>query len=143
MPTARDGKHFPTELQKQKYEASLPPEEKSLADRGQDDFENAPGGEEWEQGAKHGLVMEHSYKVLGNGQHQISVKHADGYKWTQTHPEAFRAFETLSKAHGLDVPPPAIKTHMRARSQPTGPKEDERLRLEDRREPDEDMEGEE
>lgn len=140
MPTARDGKHFANNIQMRKYEDSLP---RSLSERGADDFANAPSGDPVKEGARHGIVMESHYKFLGGGQHKISVTHADGHSWEQIHPEAFRAHQMLTRAHGFDEQPPAIKTHMRSRAQPTGEKEEDRLRNEDHREQEENYEEEE
>jgi hypothetical protein len=130
MAYARDGKHFPSELQARKYD-------QSLAERGESEFDNAPSGDPVKEGAKHGAVRDAEYHFLGNGQHQVRVTHIDGHKWEQVHPEAFRAHDMITKAHGFDEQPPAIKTHMRSRSQPVGPKENERLAKEDKRAPEE------
>ncbi len=126
-------RHFPSQLQADKFDRAYQ-EDQGLADSGKSDFDNAPTADPIKEGAKHGIVVEHSYKIAGNGRHEISVKHADGYTWKSVHPEAYRAFDTLKHAHGFEPEPPAIKTHMRARSHPVGPKEDERLAREDHRE---------
>jgi hypothetical protein len=126
-------RHFHSQLLADKFDRSYE-EDHGLVDQGKSDFDNAPTADPIKEGAKHGIVVKHSYEIEGNGRHKISVEHADGYKWSAVHPEAYRAFDTLKHAHGFDPEPPAIKTHMRARAHPVSEKESDRLAREDHRE---------
>lgn len=123
---AKDGKRFPTVTQGLKWD-------RSLAERGSDDVANAPGGTSWEHDLKtHGIARETRIIREGNGRHVLVAIHADGYRHQSVHPEAYRAHEIESRMLGIEAPP-AIQTHARARSQPVGPKEEERIAKEDGR----------
>ena len=137
-------RHFPSVMQRDKFDRAHE-EDHGLTEQGKSDFDRAPTDDPIEEGAKHGIVVEHSYKIEGNGRHAISIKYADGYEHHSVHPEQFRAHQMITRAMGLDEAPPAIKTHMRARAHPGGEKEAERLAREDHREigPDEPEESEE
>jgi hypothetical protein len=126
-------RHFHSQLTADKFDRAFE-EDHQLTDQGKSDFDNAPTADPVKEGAKHGIIMEHSYKILGNGRHQITVRHVDGHTWTSVQPEAFRAHELLTRAHGFDEQPPAIKTFARARAHPVGEREADRLAREDKRE---------
>jgi len=126
-------RHFNSQLRADKFDRAAR-EERGLQDQGRSDVDNAPNEDIAFAGARHGIVVEHHYKVVGNGQHEVYLKFADGFEHTSRHPEQFRAHQIATRAMGLDDPPPAIRTHNRARAHPVGPKEDERLAREDHRE---------
>lgn len=67
------------------------------------------------------------------GRHRVTAELGDGSTFTSVHPEAYRAEEIMKGLFGIEAPP-AFKTSGRARSQPIGPKESERLSTEDGRE---------
>ena len=69
----------------------------------------------------------------GPGRWRLTTKHADGQESTSVHPQVWRAHEVAGKYLNPDGPPGALETHQRARSHPTGPKEDERIAKEDGR----------
>ena len=130
---AHNGKTFHHAMQGRRYD-------RSLAERSQEDVAHAPGGPNHEHNIKlHGPVKQFSYSMEGMGRHRVVLRHADGFKSTSVHPEAFRAYQVAGQALGLDQPPPAVHAHQRAHSQPIGPKEDERLRREDHREVEEEQ----
>lgn len=132
-----DGHEFPTRQRAELYERSLP-EQRSLVARGKDDFENAPGGAAWEHDRKtHGPVLESTIKYEGPGRWRVTAKHGDGYTHTSVHPQRARADEVQDHLLDLDQPPAALQTHQRAKATPQGPKESERIRLEDHREDEE------
>lgn len=121
---AKDGKRFPTTMQGRKYDDWLVQKDK------------APGGTSQQQALKdNGPVRSITMTREGMGRHRLSVEHFNGTKSTEVHPEAFRAHQVMAAYLGIDTPPPAIQTHQRARSQPTGPKEAENLREQDHRNP--------
>lgn len=125
MFKAKDGKEFGH------------PEQARLYDKSLDTKENAPGGPSHLHDLReHGPVKKITIERTGNGRHEVRAVHQDGFRSQSVHPEAFRAHEIARELLGIE-PPPAIQTHSRARSQPTGPKEDERIRQEDGREEDE------
>ena len=116
-------------MQRNKYESSL-------ADKGKTDVNKAPGGMQHQDALRHhGLAMEVTIKREGNGRTRITAKHQDGFKHEQVHPETYRAHDMARELLGIE-PPPAVQTLGRSRAQPTGPKEDERVRKEDNREDD-------
>jgi hypothetical protein len=127
---AKDGRHFTHPLQGRTYD-------KSLAEEGHDQTKDAPGGPQHEEAVRaHGLaskiIIERGESV-GNGRTRLTAIHADGFKHTSVHPEAYRAHDLGRELLGIEAPP-ALQTHSRARSQPRGPKEDERVAQEDSRE---------
>lgn len=128
--TASDGKMFPSVSQARLYdEANGHLTRKSLAD-----IEDAPGGPAHQDAIKHhGIAQKITIERVGNGRTRVESTHQDGFKHTSVHPETFRAHDIARELLGIE-PPPALQTHSRARSQPTGPKEEERVRKEDNRE---------
>lgn len=130
--TAKDGKRFNNNIQGRKYDESLGAlHRNSLAD-----LAGARGGLAHQDAVtQHGLARKVTIEREGNGRHRVTAVMADGHKHTDVHPEAFRAHDIARELLGIEAPP-AIQTHGRARSQPTGPKEDERVRKEDNREED-------
>lgn len=116
---SRDGRRFASTQQLRKYEAS------------QDELGKAPGGTNWDAALRdHGNVRKIIIEREGNGRHRVTSTHADGFTATSVHPEAFRAHEVAKTLLGLDEPPPAIKTQVRARQTETGPKEEKRQEAE-------------
>lgn len=123
---ARDGRIFPSVVQGRAYD-------RSLAERGGDDVEAAPGGPQHEHDLKtHGIAKSIKIEYDGPGRWRHTSEHADGYKSTSVHPEAYRAHEVAKNYLGIE-PPPAVQTHARSRAHPVGPKESERLDAEDGR----------
>lgn len=130
---AKDGKRFSNSIQGRRYDESLAPAA-SHATQGRADFDKAPGGNQHEHFAKiHGPARRITIEAEGNGRHRVTVVHSDGERSTSVHPEGFRAFQVGQAAYGISDAPPAVQTHQRARAQPIGPKEDERLKHEDQR----------
>jgi hypothetical protein len=125
-------RHFHSQLTADKFDRAFE-EDHGLTDQGKSDFDNAPTADPVQDGARHGIVMESHYSVEGNGRHAVRIRYADGYEHNSVHPEQFRAHQLITKAMGLDEAPPAIKTHMRARSHPSGESEKQRLDREDGR----------
>lgn len=129
--TARDGHKFPTAIQHAKYERWL------------DEQDKAPGGPAHEEAFnKHGMARKVVIEREGNGRTRITSFHNDGHRFTQVHPETYRAHDMARELLGIE-PPPAVQTHGRARAHPTGPKEEERIRREDHRDSDNTSESEE
>lgn len=143
---ARDGRKFGNVIQGRKYDRSLDEQRvQTQVDRGREDIENAPGGPQHEHDLReHGIALESTVKYDGPGRWKHVAVHSDGYKAESVHPEAYRAHEVQAKYLAIE-PPPAIQTHSKARSYPTGPKEAERIAKEDGRDDDaaryEDFEG--
>lgn len=128
---AKDGRHFTHSMQGRAYD-------KSLAEEGQDKIKDAPGGPQHEEAVRaHGLAKKVIIERDGNGRTRLTATHADGFKHTSVHPEAYRAHDLGRELLGIEAPP-GLQTHSRARSQPRGPKEDERVANEDNREVEED-----
>lgn len=124
---AKDGRHFTHPMQGQAYD-------RGLADEGQEQTKEAPGGPQHEDAIRqHGLANKVVIERDGNGRTRLTATHADGFKHTSVHPEAYRAHDLGRELLGIEAPP-ALQTHSRARSQPRGPKEDERIAQEDSRE---------
>lgn len=127
MYTAKDGRSFSNDQRGRLYD-------RSLADKGADDAADAPGGYEWDHNIKqHGPVLETRIKFDGPGRWRHIAIHADGARSESVHPERHRAHQVSGNYLEIE-PPPAISTHQRARSQPTGPKEEQRVAREDHRE---------
>lgn len=124
---AKDGRSFTHPMQGQAYD-------RSLAEEGQQQTKDAPGGPQHEEAVRaHGLAKKVIIERDGNGRTRLTATHADGFKHTSVHPEAYRAHDLGRELLGIEAPP-ALQTHSRARSQPRGPKEDERVASEDHRE---------
>lgn len=124
---ARDGRAFSNAERAWRYD-------QSLADKGKRDAANAPGGYEWDHNIReHGPVLKSTIEYDGPGRWKHTAHHADGTKSESVHPEIHRADQVAEHYFGIAEPPPAIRTHQRARSQPTGPKEEERIAHEDQR----------
>lgn len=122
--TAKDGKQFTHPMQGQVH------------DRWLRDSEKAPGGPTHKDALlQHGPVKKIVIEREGMGRHRVTATHQDGETHTSVHPEAYRAHEITRELLGIE-PPPAIQTHSRARAQPQGPKEEDRIRKEDHREED-------
>lgn len=125
---ASDGKVFPSRMRAEKYQASI-------AQKGKDDFDNAPGGASWEHDRKqHGPVTESTIKMDGTGRWLVKAKHGDGHVHQSVHPQRARANEVQEHLLDLDNPPAALQTHQRSKAHPQGPKESDRIREEDHRE---------
>lgn len=127
---AKDGRTFTHPMQGQAYD-------RGLAEEGHDLTKEAPGGPQHEDAIRHHglankIIIERGPEV-GNGRTRLTAIHADGHKHTSVHPEAYRAHDLGRELLGIEAPP-ALQTHSRARSQPRGPKEDERVAKEDSRE---------
>ena len=127
--TAADGKRFASSIAGRRYDESNGVlVRKSLAD-----IEDAPGGASHQDSmAHHGLARKVVIEREGNGRTRIEWEHADGTKGQMVHPETFRAHEMGRELLGIEAPP-AVQTHGRSRSQPQGPKENERIKKEDGR----------
>lgn len=124
---AKDGRHFTHPMQGRVYD-------QSLAAQGKENAGRAPGGAQHEDAIRqHGLASKVVIERVGNGRTRLTATHADGFKHTSVHPETYRAHDLGRELLGIEAPP-ALQTHSRARSQPRGPKEDERVALEDNRE---------
>ena len=124
---AKDGREFTHPMQGQAYD-------RGLAEEGQEQTKEAPGGPQHEDAIRqHGLASKVVIERDGNGRTRLTATHADGFKHTSVHPEAYRAHDLGRELLGIEAPP-ALQTHSRARSQPRGPKEDERIAQEDSRE---------
>jgi hypothetical protein len=123
---ATDGRHFTHPLQGRNYD-------RSLAEESEKQTKDAPGGPQHEEAVRqHGLAKKVVIERDGNGRTRLTATHADGFKHTSVHPEAYRAHDLGRELLGIEAPP-ALQTHSRARSQPRGPKEDERVAQEDSR----------
>ena len=124
---AKDGRSFTHPMQGQAYA-------RGLAEEGQQQTKDAPGGPQHEEAVRaHGLAKKVIIERDGNGRTRLTATHADGFKHTSVHPEAYRAHDLGRELLGIEAPP-ALQTHSRARSQPRGPKEDDRVASEDHRE---------
>lgn|SRR5487761_2481048 len=133
---AKDGKRFPDSIRGRRYDNWLA-EKDSTPQKSQEDVKNAPGGPGHLQALKeHGLPREVRIINEGGGRHRVISIHQDGYRYESVHPEAFRAFQVAKELKGIEEPP-ALQTHARSRSQPTGPKEKERIDKEDQRDTEE------
>lgn len=137
--TAKDGHTFPSSIQLRKYEEAegnlwRPSLTDSMARKGAEEVSDAPGGPSQEEAVRqHGLAKKVTITREGNGRHRIEAQMADGSSYTSVHPEAYRAHDIAKDLLGIEAPP-AFQTAGRARSQPIGPKEEERIRWEDGRE---------
>ncbi len=127
--TAKDGKTFPNAIQGRKYDESIG----GLKRDSLSDLAKARGGPSHSDDlAQHGFVKKVSIIREGNGRHKVEAVHQDGFKHQSVHPEAYRAHDIARELLGIE-PPPALGTHSKARTQPRGPKEDERVAKEDSR----------
>ena len=138
MWTAKDGHRFPSRLQLRKYEEAegnlWRPSLTDTARRSAEDVADARGGAAHEDAVRqHGLAKKVTITREGMGRHRIEAELADGTRHTSVHPEAFRAHDIAKELLGIEAPP-AFQTSGRARSQPTGEKESDRIRREDGRE---------
>lgn len=132
---AKNGKIFATVVQGRKFDRSLDEQRtQTHADRGRQDAEDAPGGQQHLADIKqHGVVSEAHIVSEGNGRWRLTTKHADGQESTSVHPQWFRAHELAGRYFDPDGKPPALETHQRSRNAPVGPKEDARVAKEDGR----------
>lgn len=129
---ARDGKEFHDTIRGRKYDAWLAKESEL-------DTKEAPGGPTHKADLEeHGFVKKITISREGNGRHRVEAVHQDGFHHNSVHPEAYRAHDIARDLLGIE-PPPALGTHSRSRTQPRGPKEDERIAREDGREVPEDQ----
>ena len=110
-----------------------PSTKNSLADKGKIDAGNAPADSVVGHVKQHGLAMDVRIVREGNGRTRVTAKHQDGYVHNSVHPETYRALDIGKELLGIE-PPPAVQTLGKSRAQPTGPKEDERVKREDNRE---------
>lgn len=137
--TSKDGHRFPSRSQQRLYEESegnlwRPSlRDTATAQKSADDVANAPRGGHQGVTRAHGLAHKTTVEQDGNGRWRVTSWHRDGFSHTSVHPEYYRAKDVANELHGSE-PPPGLATMGRARSQPTGPKEDERIRREDSRE---------
>lgn len=130
---ASDGKMFPSLTQVSKYEASL-------SDKGKEETTDAPSDSMHQMVRQHGLAMDVHVVREGNGRTRVTAKHQDGFVHKSVHPETYRALDVGKELMGIE-PPPAVQTLGKSRSHPTGPKEEDRVKREDNRAPEEEDES--
>jgi hypothetical protein len=123
---AKDGKLFGNSIQGRKYDSSL-------AEKSERALAGAPGGPSHEEAFRlHGAARHIELDIEDGGRFHVTTKHADGFTYEGVHPQAHVAHDVVGHLIGVN-PPMAIETHARARSQPVGEKEKQRLDREDSR----------
>lgn len=116
---ASDGRWFPSNIQRVKYENWLKEEGK------------APGGPTHIHDlTEHGPVKKITITREGMGRHHVEAEHQDGYKHSSVHPDAQRAHGIMGEMLQIE-PPPSQKVHQRSRAHPVGDAEKKRVDQED------------
>lgn len=104
----------------------------ATAIRSGQDFASAPSSDPQGAAREHGLAKHVTITREGMGRHRVEAELGDGSMHTSVHPEAYRAVDIAKDLLGIEAPP-AFQTSGRARSQPVGPKESDRISFEDGR----------
>lgn len=135
MYRAKNGKMFSSVVQGRKFDRYLDEQRaQTHADRGRQDAENAPGGEQHLHDVRqHGIVREAHIVNEGAGRWRLTSKHADGTETTSVHPQVWRAHEIAGRYLNPEGPPPALETNQRSRNAAVGEKESARIAREDGR----------
>lgn len=122
--TARDGRRFASDAQRQLY------------DRSQQELSRAPGGHPAEAALRdHGKPVKTEMTREGNGRVRLTSWHEDGFKHTSVHPHEADANKFHDMLFGLDNPPMGLDHHQKSRATGAiGPKEEQLVRENDHRE---------